>query len=116
MPMQLSAMLTRRATLKLLSAGAAGAFLAACAPVAAPSGDAPVAAAEPVTVRYAHMNCWDEVLCGGQRDLTTEFNENNADVQVEGVEWSWGNYLATLTASVSAGEAPDVMNVGWGEV
>jgi ABC-type glycerol-3-phosphate transport system substrate-binding protein len=55
-------------------------------------------------------------MCTGQKDMLAEFNEANTDVQAEGVEWSWGNYLATLTAAVSAGEAPDVMHVGWGEV
>jgi len=106
---------SRRTALKLLGAGA---LLAACAPVTAPSSSGGEAApsSSPVTIRYAHMNCWDETLCTGQHDLTAEFNKKSSDVQVEAMEWSWSNYLATLTASVSAGESPDVMNVGWGEV
>lgn len=108
--------LSRRTALKLLGAGA---FLAACAPVTAPSsgnGEAAAPSSSPATIHYAHMNCWDETLCNGQHELTAEFNKNHSDAQVEAVEWSWSNYLATLTAAVSAGESPDVMNVGWGEV
>jgi ABC-type glycerol-3-phosphate transport system substrate-binding protein len=32
------------------------------------------------------------------------------------VKWTWSTYWATLMASIGAGESPDVMNVGWGEV
>lgn len=111
--------ISRRSFLKIASTAAAATVLARCttAPQAetAPT-EAPKPAAGPVKIRYAHMNCWDEVMCKGQRDLIAEFNAAHPKIQVEPVEWSWSNYLATLTASVTAGEAPDVMNVGWGEV
>lgn len=114
--------LSRRSFLKGITLGIAGATLAACAPGAITtqtSSTNPTPAANkpgPAKVRYAHMNCWDDTMCKGQRDLVKEFNDSHPNIVVEPVEWSWGNYLATLTASVSAGEAPDIMNVGWGEV
>jgi multiple sugar transport system substrate-binding protein len=106
----------RRRLLKQV--GAVGAAIAAGATgSAAVASAAPIRrAAAPAVVRYAHMNCWDATLCRGQKDLVAEFNATHPNIRAESVEWSWGNYLATMSAAVTAGEAPDVMHVGWGEV
>ena len=108
--------ISRRTVLQLMGAGATGALVAACAPQTTPQATAAPTSPGPVKIRYAHMNCWDEGMCNGQKQMITDFNAANPKIQVEAVEWSWGNYLATLQAAVSAGEAPDIMNVGWGEV
>ena len=117
----LSKRISRRSFLKVLGAGAAGAALAACAPaptatVPAQSTSTSAPALGPAKVRFAHMNCWSDSMCKGMQTMVADFNSSHKSIQVEAVEWSWSNYLATLTAAVSAGEAPDVMHVGWGEV
>jgi multiple sugar transport system substrate-binding protein len=112
-----NAQLSRRSFLKIAGLGATAGVVASCAtPPQSESAASTQKPLGPAKVRYAHMNCWDKVMCQGQKDLIADFNSTHPNIQVESVEWSWGNYLSTLTAAVSAGEAPDVMHVGWGEV
>jgi multiple sugar transport system substrate-binding protein len=70
----------------------------------------------PVTLRFAHMNSWNLEWAAELDKMVAEWNEANPDVQVEVIKWAWESYFATMTAAIGAGEAPDVMNVGWGEV
>jgi len=44
------------------------------------------------------------------------FVKAKPNIDVEVVKWTWSTYFATLIAAIGAGEQPDVMNVGWGEV
>ncbi|MBA2520007.1 MAG: extracellular solute-binding protein [Chloroflexia bacterium] len=70
----------------------------------------------PVTLRFAHMNSWNAEWAAELDTMVARWNEENPDVQVEVIKWTWETYFATMTAAIGAGEAPDIMNVGWGEV
>ncbi|MDQ3411737.1 MAG: extracellular solute-binding protein, partial [Chloroflexota bacterium] len=70
----------------------------------------------PITLRFAHMNSWNAEWAAELDTMVARWNEENPDVQVEVIKWTWETYFATMTAAIGAGEAPDIMNVGWGEV
>lgn len=70
----------------------------------------------PLTLRFAHMNSWNAEWAAELDTMVEEWNAANPDVQVEVIKWTWDTYFATMTAAIGAGEAPDIMNVGWGEV
>lgn len=70
----------------------------------------------PITLRFAHMNSWNAEWAAELDTMVAEWNAANPDVQVEVIKWTWDTYFATMTAAIGAGEAPDIMNVGWGEV
>ncbi len=99
--------LSRRALLKWMGAGAAGAALAACtvpqAPAATSGGAAP--AQEAVTIAWARH--------GAETDLTTEgaladmFNAANPGVVVEPLVLPWDDYNTKIPVMVAGGTAPD---------
>lgn len=112
----------RRTLLKQGGGIAAGAVLlnranraaAAPAPVAAPA--VIKAQGESVKLKFAHMNSWNAEWDADLDTMVSDWNAANPDIQVDVIKWTWDTYFATMTASIGAGESPDVMNVGWGEV
>ena len=48
--------------------------------------------------------------------MAAAYTAANPATKIEVVKWTWSTYWATLMAGIGAGEAPDVMNIGWGEV
>jgi ABC-type glycerol-3-phosphate transport system substrate-binding protein len=71
---------------------------------------------DPVKLQFAHMNSWNAEWTADLDTMVSDWNAANADIQVEVIKWTWDTYFATMTAAIGAGEAPDVMNIGWGEV
>jgi multiple sugar transport system substrate-binding protein len=69
-----------------------------------------------VKLKFAHMNSWNAEWDKDLDQMIADWNAANPDIQVEVIKWTWDTYFATLTAANGAGESPDVMNVGWGEV
>jgi multiple sugar transport system substrate-binding protein len=69
-----------------------------------------------VKLKFAHMNSWNAEWDKDLDKMVADWNEANPDIQVEVIKWTWDTYFATLTSAIGAGESPDVMNVGWGEV
>lgn len=111
--------INRRRLFALGGIAAAGAALdhsARAAPQAMPARARAARQGEPITLRFAHMNSWNAEWAAELDTMVGEWNAANPDVQVEVIKWTWDTYFATMTAAIGAGEAPDIMNVGWGEV
>ena len=71
---------------------------------------------DPVKLKFAHMNSWNAEWAADLDTMVADWNAANPDIQVEVIKWTWDTYFATMTAAIGADEAPDVMNIGWGEV
>jgi ABC-type glycerol-3-phosphate transport system substrate-binding protein len=111
--------INRRRLFALGGIAAAGTALdqtALAAPAAPPTRTRTARQGEPITLRFAHMNSWNAEWAAELDAMVAEWNAANPDVQVEVIKWTWDTYFATMTAAIGAGEAPDIMNVGWGEV
>src|SRR5688572_24000657 len=111
--------LNRRRLFALGGIAAAGAALdqtALAAPTAPLTRTRTARQGDPITLRFAHMNSWNAEWAGELDAMVAEWNAANPDIQVEVIKWTWDTYFATMTAAIGAGEAPDIMNVGWGEV
>jgi sn-glycerol 3-phosphate transport system substrate-binding protein len=111
-----------RRKLLIRGGGAAAAALAAGRGVAG-AAPSPISApafirnqGDSVKLKFAHMNSWNAEWAADLDTMVSDWNAANADIQVEVIKWTWETYFATLTAAIGADEAPDVMNVGWGEV
>src|SRR5689334_16382873 len=114
--------LNRRRLLVQGGGVAAGAVLlsranrAAAAPAHAAAPAVIRAQGDSVKLKFAHMNSWNAEWDADLDTMVSDWNAANADIQVEVIKWTWDTYFATMTAAIGADEAPDVMNVGWGEV
>jgi len=62
------------------------------------------------------MNSWNAAWAADIDAMVADWNAANPGVQVDVVKWTWDTYFATMTAAIGADQAPDVMNIGWGEV
>jgi ABC-type glycerol-3-phosphate transport system substrate-binding protein len=71
---------------------------------------------EPVRLQFAHMNSWNPPWAADLDAMVADWNAANPGVQVDVIKWTWDTYFATMTAAIGAEQAPDVMNIGWGEV
>lgn len=115
-------LLNRRSVLKIGGGAAATGVLlnrahrAAAAPAHATAPAVIRAQGDSVKLKFAHMNSWNAEWAADLDTMVSDWNAANPDIQVEVIKWTWDTYFATMTASIGAGESPDVMNVGWGEV
>ena len=104
---------SRRQFLKFSSMVGAGAFLAACAPAAAPSaggGEGAVPAAATVMIRYQSR---EPENAAGVQELWDEFypvfREENPGIEIEFMPSAGGDIRENAVTQMVAGDAPDLL-------
>ncbi|HEY65529.1 MAG TPA: ABC transporter substrate-binding protein [Caldilineae bacterium] len=107
--------LSRREFMRLVVLTGAGAWVAACAPPAAPTQpEAPAApevkVPEEVTLTFWHH--WGGTRVPLMEAMIAEFQEKNPGIKVEMTLQPWDRRLEKLLAGVAAGTAPDVTMLG----
>jgi multiple sugar transport system substrate-binding protein len=108
--------LTRRDFLKFTAAGSVGLALAACAPTAAPSGQAPEAApAGPELVELSYWHGWTEQWEEMTQYVCDSFNERQENIQASQTVVPGQELITKLLSSVAAGNPPDVITI-WGSL
>jgi multiple sugar transport system substrate-binding protein len=87
--------------------------LSGCVPVApageAPAGEGAADADEPIQLTFWHHTY--TVATDWMRGMIAEYEEMNPNVQIELVEYPHGDYEVALLAAISAGDAPDIINL-----
>jgi ABC-type glycerol-3-phosphate transport system substrate-binding protein len=132
----------RRDALKVISAGAAGAFLAACSPSAAPTpapttpanaaapttaAAAPTSAAaatvpaapttapaasEPISLKFMSADMGSGVLEWLEGDALSAFQADHPNAKIEFITTDWGKINEQLLASFAGGDPPDLFEHG----
>jgi multiple sugar transport system substrate-binding protein len=72
------------------------------------------AAVEPVTIRFATLS--GPEFTDGYQPIVDEWNAAHPEIQVAYETYPWGDYWAKIPASLAAGNPPDVLWTGTGEV
>src|SRR4051812_47391426 len=99
--------LGRRAFLQLAATTTAGAFLVACAPVAAPAGGTGGAAAASTPLIYwNYMTDMEEI----ESKILDAFKDKATDVELSYEYVPWQQYWEKLNATLAAGNPPDLWN------